>query len=239
MQISEVNDVNFGLILLEEDKTLEKEWADYLPKEKNFFTVRIPSPDKINSKALEEISKNLGFGSLSLRKTSKMEVVAFACTSARSHIGYDTLTSTIRLDHPDSVITDPVTALFAAVRILNIKKIGLISPYIPEVSKTLIKTLEEGNLTVVNSFSFEEEVEEKVASIPQSKTFSAIVETGKKRNCDAIFVSCTNLPTFSIIKKAENIIKKPVLSSNLVLLWHFRSLTIKNYFMVAWSLTLM
>ena len=37
---------------------------------------------------------------------------------------------------------------------------------------------------------------------------------------DAVFVSCTNLRSLSVIAEAEARIGKPVLSSNLVLGWH-------------------
>ena len=38
-------------------------------------------------------------------------------------------------------------------------------------------------------------------------------------NADALFVSCTALPALSIIDKLEKKLKKPVLSSNQVLIW--------------------
>ncbi|MDB4085456.1 Asp/Glu racemase, partial [Amylibacter sp.] len=50
------------------------------------------------------------------------------------------------------------------------------------------------------------------------------VELGEQ-DVDAIFLSCTNLNTLSVIKSIEEKIGKPVLSSNQVLAWHMSQLS--------------
>ena len=46
-----------------------------------------------------------------------------------------------------------------------------------------------------------------------------ILEIGKN-DCDAVFISCTNLKTFKIIDEAERLLNKPVVSSNQAMIWH-------------------
>jgi maleate isomerase len=43
-------------------------------------------------------------------------------------------------------------------------------------------------------------------------------------DCDAVFVSCTNLRVAEIAEEAERRIGRPVLSSNLALAWHMLTL---------------
>ena len=157
-----------------------------------------------------------------------MEVIAFACTSARAQISFELLAKEIRVHHPNSIITDPVTGLLKALKTMNIRNLGLISPYIPEVLNTLIDALATENIIISESISFNEAEEIKVASISEKTTMEAIIKIGLNKTCEAVFVSCTNLPSFSILNRAEQIIGKPVLSSNLVLLWHLFHLTFKN-----------
>ncbi|MEO0916377.1 MAG: Asp/Glu racemase, partial [Pseudomonadota bacterium] len=38
--------------------------------------------------------------------------------------------------------------------------------------------------------------------------------------CEAVFLSCTNLRTLDVIERIEAKIQRPVLSSNQVLAWH-------------------
>ena len=40
-----------------------------------------------------------------------------------------------------------------------------------------------------------------------------------KQDCEAVFISCTNLKTFKIINEAEKVLDKPVISSNLAISW--------------------
>ena len=57
-----------------------------------------------------------------------------------------------------------------------------------------------------------------MASIRESDTLKAVAEAAT-HDVEAIFVSCTNLKTFSILDHAEALTGKPVLSSNQVLAW--------------------
>ena len=48
---------------------------------------------------------------------------------------------------------------------------------------------------------------------------AAAIEMGQRTDCDAVFLSCTNLRTLRVLHSVEAQIKKPVLSSNQVLAW--------------------
>jgi len=74
------------------------------------------------------------------------------------------------------------------------------------------------NFEIKSLVSFEQESETVVASIKEYDTLKAIKEAATQ-DVDAIFVSCTNLRSFSILEEAEAITGKPVLSSNQALAW--------------------
>ena len=59
-----------------------------------------------------------------------------------------------------------------------------------------------------------------VARISETSTLNAIIEIGSSSDCDAVFVSCTNLRSFRILAQAEETLGKPVLSSNQAIAWH-------------------
>ena len=71
---------------------------------------------------------------------------------------------------------------------------------------------------IFSAISFDQELESVVASINEGDTLKAI-EAAALEEVDAVFVSCTNLKSFSILDEAERITGKPVLSSNQVLIW--------------------
>jgi maleate isomerase len=72
--------------------------------------------------------------------------------------------------------------------------------------------------------TFDEEVEANVARIKPQSIFEAAVAAGEEREAEAVFISCTNLRCIDVIAPAEERLGKPVLSSNLALLWHMLTL---------------
>ena len=114
-------------------------------------------------------------------------------------------------------MTTPVTAVVSAFRHLNCRRIGFVTPYIPDVSLAIRDFLEQNGLTIANLVSFEQSSEAVVSITPESVL--AAVHEANNDDVDGVFVSCTNLNSFSIIDQAEVEIGKPVISSNLALAW--------------------
>ena len=67
--------------------------------------------------------------------------------------------------HPQAEVTTPVTAVVSAFRHLNCRRIGFVTPYIPDVSLAIRDFLEQNGLTIANLVSFEQSSEAVVASI--------------------------------------------------------------------------
>ena len=116
------------------------------------------------------------------------------------------------------------TAVMAALEALGVHRIGLLTPYTLDVSAAM-QSLLEANGFVINAFgAFEEAEEAKVARISDASTLTAMLEVGGASDVDAVFASCTNLNTFSVIDDAEAKLGKPVISSNSALIWHLCAL---------------
>ena len=107
---------------------------------------------------------------------------------------------------------------------IGIERIGFLSPYVEAVSAGLRETLFLSGVETPIFGSFNEEIEERVVKISTVSISDAAVELGEQ-DVDAIFLSCTNLNTLSVIKSIEEKIGKPVLSSNQVLAWHMSQLS--------------
>ena len=74
----------------------------------------------------------------------------------------------------------------------------------------------------VSSFSFEEEKELGVATIPPERILSEAiraVEGSPGKRADCVFVSCTNLRAVEVVAEVERATGVPCLCSNLCLLW--------------------
>ncbi|MEP5088320.1 MAG: Asp/Glu racemase, partial [Paracoccaceae bacterium] len=148
------------------------------------------------------------------------DVIGYGCTSASTVIGSENVSRAIQTVFPNAKVSDPIAAIIAAGRSLGARRLGFITPYVPEVSMRMRQRLEEAGFEIAGFGSFEEGDDSVVARITESAITAAIERVAAESPCDAVVVSCTNLRCLRIIKKAEDRIGVPVISSNLALGWH-------------------
>ncbi len=208
-----------GLILLQVDETLENEARQVLGPGVACYHSRVASRSEVTPEALTEMEADLPRAAALLPRAAKLDAIGYACTSGATVIGTEVVAAIVRKVHPQSAVTDPVTAAIAALRALGAMRIGFLTPYVPAVSSAIRTLLERSGFEIAGFASYEQKEEMTVARIRETSTLSAILELGAT-DCDAVFASCTNLRTFSIIDDAETVLGKPVISSNQALLWH-------------------
>jgi maleate isomerase len=231
------SDATLGLIVLQADESLEAEFRDALASSSNMGAIacyhsRIPSRPTVTSETLALMKRDIPDAAQLLcgQGQDKFSAIAFCCTSAATVIGQENVAASIRMHHPHAACTDPMSAVVAACRHLHIKRLGVLTPYVAEVSDKIRTLLGKEGIEVVSFGSFEQSDESTVAHITEASTMAAIetVATQAKsagRKCDAVFASCTNLRTFGILQAAEAKIGMPVISSNQALLWHLLRLS--------------
>lgn len=214
-----------GLIVLQMDETLEAELRTVFTQPGvALFHTRIPSGEEISSATLKQMEKELPAVSGLLPATHPLDVVGYGCTSGATIIGSDKIAALVNQVHPDAKVTDPITAVIAALEHFDVAKIGFITPYVAEVSAAMRDLLSQNGISVSGVASFEQSQDPVVARISPASILEAIIAIGGDDNIDAVFVSCTNLRCFDIIEQAEDKIGKPVISSNQALAWHMLKL---------------
>ena len=224
------SDTAFGLIVLQSDETLEHDMRRLLPHESAaLYTSRVPSGAEVTKVTLGDMSGALTSAASLFPAPVSFDVVAYGCTSATSVIGMDKVTELISKGCDTPHVTEPVSALLAACRVLNVRKIAFLSPYIEDVSITLRSVLKSNGLEIVTFGSFDEAQESKVARITPNSIRQAALDLIKVSEAEAIFLSCTNLQTLDIIQELEDTIAIPALSSNLVLGWHMLKLAGRHF----------
>lgn len=150
--------------------------------------------------------------------TVEPRVLAFACTSGSFVSGHDgeraLVDSMIGAGAPDAVTTSG--ALVEALAQLGITRLGLATPYDAAVTGRLHDFLDEAGVTVSGSGHLG--LSERIWSVPYSTTAELVREVAAS-GCQAVFVSCTNLPTYDLIAPLESELGVPVLTANQVTMW--------------------
>jgi maleate isomerase len=220
--LSEPTRKRIGLAVLQTDETLEADMRRLLPTNVDIYITRVPSDTTVTSDTLASMAAVLTSATALFPPGMAFDAIGYGCTSGTAEIGPAKIADLVRAGAQTAAVTEPVSALIAACQAQNITRIGLISPYVAEVSEKLQTALAENGITVTAFASFDEPLERNVVRIDGKSIHDAAV--GLNGGIEAIFLSCTNLRTLDVLEAITADIGKPVLSSNQVLAWHLRQL---------------
>ncbi len=209
-----------GLIVLQADETLERDLRVLLPDDVEFLVSRVASATHLSRESLQAMANDLTQAASLLPVGATLSAVGYGCTSGTAQIGADRIAALIQAGIQTPEVTEPVSALIAACAHLDVTRIGLISPYVASVSDQLRSVLADAGIEVTQFASFDEPTEARVVRISPDSITKAAIAMARTDNCEAVFLSCTNLRTLDVIDRIESQIEKPVLSSNQVLAWH-------------------
>ncbi len=210
---------SLGLIVLSVDETIEDDFRWLVPADAaRLHHTRIESDPDLTAETIKAMAARLPASATLL--PAGVDVIGYACTSGATVLGEDRVEALVAKAHPGVPVTNPLTALKAACRSLGVTRLGLVSPYVAEVSDLLRKALTDAGIKVTVFGSFGEKRERMVARISPVSVTEALKEIGQSPDCEAVFASCTNLRAAGTIFHVEAALQKPVLASNQVLAWH-------------------
>jgi maleate isomerase len=113
-----------------------------------------------------------------------------------------------------------VTAAFAAFKALGAQRIGLLTPYAPEINENLMAYFDARGIDVAAVGTFDRRDDREAARISVASIEAAAERIAATPGIDAIFVSCTSLRVAEAVAGLEQRIGLPVTSSNHALAWH-------------------
>lgn len=210
-----------GLIVLQSDETMEMEFRPLFQQAgAALYHSRIPSAPEVSAETLAQMEAEMPRAASLLPTSRGLDAVGYGCTSGATVIGPENVARAIRRHHPNAAVTDPITAVMAALHHLGCSRIAFLTPYVAEVSGAMRALLERNGFAISAFGSFEESNEATVARVTEASLLEAMVELGQTPDADCVFASCTNLRSFNIIDEAERQLGKPVISSNQAFGWH-------------------
>lgn len=216
----------FGVIVLETDESLEPEFARIFDLAGvALYHSRIPMVSEIRPETLAQMEHELPASARLFPPTLDFDVIGYGCTSASSVIGSQNVARAIQTVFPQAKVTDPLAAIIAAGTALGAKKLGFVTPYLPEVSERMRQKLQAAGFEIAGFGSFEEGDDRRVARISEASIVAAAKRVAAQAPCDAIVISCTNLRCLNIIPEIEAATGVAVISSNQAMGWHMLRLS--------------
>ena len=150
-------------------------------------------------------------------------VTAYACTSG-SFVGgplaeQALVEAMLAAGSPLALTTSG--ALLSALRYLGYTRVATATPYTADLTVGLTAFLGESGIEVTAAAGLG--LTSDIWTVPHDVTRRLVCETDTD-DAQAVFISCTNLPTYDVIADLEHELGKPVLTANQVTMWHSLSL---------------
>ena len=202
------------------DFAIDREIWRWTPPEINLLLTRTPYVDEPVNLALAEAVSDEDAVRRATRDVLVPEPasVAYACTSGSfvgGRAGERRLVEAMcSAGAPQAVTTSG--ALLEAIELLGVRRIAVATPYVEEVTERLAKFLAEAGVSVVSRGQLG--LDARIWTVPYDVTSRLVRETDSA-DAEAVFVSCTNLPTYDVIAPLEDELGKPVITANQVTMW--------------------
>ncbi|WP_051342208.1 maleate cis-trans isomerase family protein [Pseudonocardia spinosispora] len=202
------------------DFALDRELWRWVPDDISLYLTRMPF---LTTQVTVEMAVAVGDHGVVRRATKDVltpepDVVTYACASGsfiNGRLGERDLTRTI-LDAGAPAARTTAGSLVEALTALGSRKLAIATPYIEEITVRLDRFLLENGIRTVASGGMG--LLSHIWRVPYSKVVE-IVSSVDTPEADALFISCTNLPTYDVIGPLEQALGKPVITANQVTMW--------------------
>ena len=211
-----------GLLAPPPNVVMETEFPRFSPPNLFFHTTRLfRSTSDVSRESLFEMSENIEQAAQCIAMVLP-ELIVFGCTSGSFILGLgwdrDIANRIEKASGVPAITTS--TAVVDALNAIEAKRIFMVTPYIKEINVLEVSFLEQHGFKIAGPVSFELRKGEEIAAVPSRKVTDMVLQHRQLAGeCDAIFISCTNLHTMDQIEFLEGKLQLPVITSNQATLW--------------------
>ncbi|MFC7305353.1 aspartate/glutamate racemase family protein [Streptomyces monticola] len=202
------------------DFALDRELWRWVPDEVSLYLTRTPYvPVEVSLDLARLVSEHQTLREAVLAlSAAEPEVIAYACTSGSfvdGMVGERTMSAAMEASGETPSLTTS-GALLEALAELGARRIALVTPYTQSVTQALEDYLAEAGITVVGRSSLG--LTRHIWKVPYREVVD-MARAAVQGEADALFISCTNLPTYDAIPQLEAELRMPVISANQVTMW--------------------
>lgn len=199
------------------DFALDRELWRWAPDNVSLYMTRlpyVPVPVTVDMAAALADGENVRRAARDVL-TPEPLAVAYGCASGsfvHGARGERALTEEILAAGAPAAVTTS-GALAETLAMLDIRRIAVVTPYIDSVTARLLSFLGEHGVDVVSSVGLG--LLSHIWKVGYAEVVAAVSMVDRP-DAEAVFVSCTNVPTYDIIAPLERRLGKPVFTANQV-----------------------
>lgn len=211
-----------GLICPSTNTSIEPEFHMMAPNGITTYVARAYQDGPQAPALYKQIAKDVAKASRDLG-SAEVDVIAFGCTSCSYFTSPDETKRVMRENAkgvPPILTSDSVVK---ALKEVGAKKIALATPRTEFVNKRETEWLTQHGFDVVSvkGLQLGSTASERASiGFVAPETVKNLVFKSDKYEADAIFISCTNLPSLTLIQGLEKKFRKPIITSNQATFWN-------------------
>jgi maleate isomerase len=204
------------------DMALDREYWEFLPETASLHVTRLPIVDLpygVDHARMVAAAPHLE-DAISTLVRIEPEAIGFGCTSG-SFVGGPSFDASIRSRMEAAgarIAVTPSNSLVDGLHALGARRVGIGTPYGEPLARTLWDYLAAEGFEPVSLENLEYDDEEMIVSA-SDELVSDLARRSLRPGVDAVFLSCTNLPTRRVLGPLEQELGLPILSANQVLMW--------------------
>ena len=208
-----------GLVLLATDHTTERDVARICrPDEAGVYANRIAYENPTTPENLHRMLPRLSAGVALILPGESLDALYYSCTAASVVIGDAAVGAAVHAAKPDVPVITPSGAARTAFRSLGVRRISVLTPYLPETSAPIATYFQKHGLEIANLVCFGLGDDREMARVNPETILTAACET-MASDAEALFISCTALRASEVAGEIEQRIGKPVVTSNQAGIW--------------------
>lgn len=209
-----------GLMIPANNTTMEGELLSWLPAGSTCTTLRIPRGKGMLTPETMPAYKARALALAAAFANPQIDIVAYGCTAAgfiAGPAGEAELAAQLSRVTGKPVVTS-ARAMVVALQEIRAREIALLTPYPDHVNEQLMVFLTEGGIRIRRLDSFRVNDVEELGRI-RSDAVAERARAMMDRDCDALFIACSQLPTYDILDGLEAEFGRPVWSSIKATAW--------------------
>lgn len=204
----------FGLIALATDLTIEADAVRLMPPGCRLHVTRIAFDNPTTAENLRKTGPRLADAAALLVPGVALKGLGFGCTSASAVLGPG-VQDVIGDRAP---VSTPTGGALRGFRALEVTRVALMTPYLPETADLVGDHFAANGLEVVSRRSMGRADDRDMALLPEAEVMEFALASDHP-DAQAVFLSCTGLPALGLIDRIEARLGKPVISANQALFW--------------------
>ncbi|MER9304291.1 ectoine utilization protein EutA [Mesorhizobium sp. M0496] len=209
-----------GLIALATDHTSEVDFRRMVASKRiGVYVARIPYANPTTPENLRKMQPSLAAGAGLILPGETLNAICYSCTSASVVIGDAEIEAAIQAAKPGVPVVTPPMAGVRGLNALGVKRISILTPYTVETSRPMAAYFAAHGFDIESFTCLGFEDDREMARIKPSSLVE-LARTATHAQADALFVSCTALRAALAVPGMEEVVGRPVVTSNQASAWN-------------------